>query len=245
METNNKQDPLTSKIPSVQMRELLGVSVLLAVMVLGYHLWNNRSVLTTAPLATTLSHELPDGSEIVLNDGSSIKYERSTWEEDRQVLLLGEAYCRVQEGSIFQVKTANGTARVLGTHFNVRSWGDNFYVECYEGKVQVIGHREEMVLSAHQSVNIVAGQMDNKQSISHQQPLWTIGSSRFYQESFTQVLKELERQYAVQVYAPSMGRTFSGTFRHDDLEEALIAICKPMQLAFEVDGRGKVVTIYK
>ena len=242
-----KKQPITTKptatIRPINIRPLLAVAATFAILFLGYQFWNNRAVVSTAQMASTLNHTLPDQSEILLNDGSSIKYERSTWENDRTVALIGEAFFQVQKGSSFQVKTANGIVEVLGTQFNVRAWGDKLHVECYEGSVKVISRQQATTLTANQSVNIVNGQMDELQSVNHQQPLWSSGNSRFHEENINQVFAELERQYNITVEAPTMNRTFSGSFRHDSLESALKAICKPMQLEYSISESSNFVTI--
>jgi len=244
-----KKQPLkaqpTAKVRSINTRPLLAVAATLAILILGYQFWNNRAVVSTAQTASTLNHALPDQSEVILNDGSSIKYERSTWEKDRTVALIGEAFFQVQKGSAFQVKTTNGIVEVLGTQFNVRAWGDKLYVECYEGSVQVTSRQQETTLIANQSVNVVDGQMSGLQPMNHQQPLWSTGTSRFHEENINQVFAELERQYNITVDAPTMNRAFSGSFRHDNMDGALKAICKPMNLEYANNNDGAVITITK
>ena len=242
-----KKQPIASKptanVRSINIRLLLAVAATFAIVIVGYQLWDNRAVVSTAQMASTLHHTLPDQSEILLNDGSSIKYERSTWEANRTVALIGEAYFQVQKGSTFQVKTAKGIVEVLGTQFNVRAWGDKLHVECYEGSVRVTSRQQATTLTANQSVNVVNGQMGELEPLNHQQPLWSTGNSRFHEENINQVFAELERQYNVTVEAPTMNRPFSGSFRHDDLESALRAICLPMQLEYAAEG--SVITIVR
>lgn len=238
----NKPSP-TAKVRSLKIREIMAVAAGLAILVFVTYFWNTGAILTTAPLAKTSIHALPDQSRVLLNDGSSIKYVKGNWEAERNIQLIGEAFFNVQKGSTFQVQTANGTIEVLGTKFNVRAWGDKLHVECYDGSVKVSNQQQEITLKVNQSVNVVKGQMEEKQSINHEQPLWSNGNSRFYKENINEVLAELERQYAVKVIAPTMKRLFNGTFRHDNLEAALKAICKPMQLTYEIDGTGRIVTI--
>ena len=233
----------TAKVRSLNIREIMAVAAGLAILVFVTYFWNKGEIVTTAPLAKTSIHALPDQSRVVLNDGSSIKYVKDKWTTERNIQLVGEAFFNVQKGSSFQVQTANGIIEVLGTKFNVRAWGDKLHVECYEGSVKVSNQQQEITLKINQSVNVVRGRMEEKQSISHQQPLWSTGNSRFYKENINEVLAELERQYAVKINAPIMSRLFNGTFRHDDLEGALKAICKPMQLTYEIDGTGRLITI--
>lgn len=233
-----------AKIPSLRFRIMIAVIAGLAIVAFVIYFLNKGVILTTAPLAKTSIHALPDQSHVVLNDGSSIEYVHGTWEAERNISLIGEAYVSVKKGNTLEVKTANGSIEVLGgARFNVRAWGDQFYVECYEGTIKLSSQDQETILSTNQSINVVNGQMEAKQTINHQKPLWSTGNSRFYKENINQVFAELERQYAVIVNAPTMNQLSNGTFRHDDLEAALKSICTPMELKYEIDKTGRIVTI--
>ena len=73
--------------------------------------------------------QLPDGSEVFLNNESSIQYKRSfrQWygakASERIVQLDGEAFLVVaKDGRPFKVNTFNAEVTVLGTAFNVRAY---------------------------------------------------------------------------------------------------------------------------
>lgn len=191
----------------------------------------------------TLAHTFPDQTEVVLNDGSRLSYQESDWKEQRLVKLEGEAIFNVKKGKPFIVQTNTGTVEVLGTSFNVRAWSDNLNVECYEGRVQVQYGNRTVILNKGEAVNGLLGNLNEKQTIGHEKPLWSTGSSRFYQEPVYQVFAELERQYDVQISSPKIDRPFNGTFQHGDLETALKAICLPMNLEFTIGPEGKKVVI--
>ena len=231
------------KVRSISPRWWMGVAAGLALLVLALTFFGNRTQEASASFADNTTHTLPDQSTIVLNDGSSIRYQKGNWEGERVVQLTGEALFSVQKGSSFTVQTVNGTVEVLGTQFNVRAWGNKLHVECYEGKVQVTSHQQETILTPNESVNVVKGTMQEKQLITHQQPLWSTGSSRFYEENINQVFAELERQYNIQVEVPMMNGAFTGVFPHNDLESALKNICLPKQLKYEINENGNFVII--
>lgn len=75
---------------------------------------------------------LPDGSEVYLNNESSVKYTRGfrQWNgfktSTRIVELDGEAFLTVAEdGRPFKVKTFNAEVTVLGTGFNARAYSQD------------------------------------------------------------------------------------------------------------------------
>lgn len=99
---------------------------------------------TTAYGRTRQLH-LPDGSVVLLNGNSSLRYD-SVWPTtgDRVVWLEGEAEFRVtsqhtaaQGPRKFLVRTDRVTVEVLGTRFNLRSRGHACKVALYEGKVNL------------------------------------------------------------------------------------------------------------
>ena len=191
----------------------------------------------------TLTHTFSDQTTVVLNDGSSMVYEEEDWETQRSVKLVGEAIFNVQTGKPFIVNTEVGKVEVLGTSFNVRAWHENLNVECYEGRVRVKYGTKEVILTAGESVNGISGALGDKQSISHEKPFWSTGSSKFNLEPTYRVFEELERQYDVKVISPRIVQPFNGSFPHNNLKNALDFICKPMNLSYRISADNKVITI--
>ncbi len=191
----------------------------------------------------TLTHTFSDQTTVVLNDGSSMVYEEEDWTTQRSVKLVGEAIFNVQKGKPFLVNTAIGNVEVLGTSFNVRAWHNNLNVECYEGRVRVKYGGKEVILTAGESVDGISGTLGDKQNISHEKPFWSMGSSKFNLEPTYRVFEELERQYDVKVITPQIKRPFNGSIPHNDLENALKLICKPMNLTYHILADKKVITI--
>lgn len=83
---------------------------------------------------------LPDGSEVILNRHSSLRFPESFGSE-RIVELNGEAYFEVSKNpeKPFRVKAGGITVSVLGTHFNVDAYPADSLVETtlLEGSVAV------------------------------------------------------------------------------------------------------------
>ncbi len=233
-----------AKTRRLQISWVAGIAASLLLIVAVIFVLSNQSNQLESPNGATQSFAFVDGSTVLLNDGSSLEYKAQKWDRQRIVQLSGEAQFDVEKGAPFIVKTRHGNIEVLGTSFNVRSWGDRLYVECFEGSVQVKSEAQELILSPFQSVLVDNGQMGSMKRIGHQQALWASGISRFYDENVSEVFAELERQYNVQIdLSSSLTETFSGAFEHDDLETALNNICKPLSLSFTVSEDKKTVRI--
>jgi ferric-dicitrate binding protein FerR (iron transport regulator) len=80
------------------------------------------------PYGSKTTIELPDSSKVVLNSGSSLEYPDHFGDNERTVILHGEAYFDVKKNrqKPFYVKTSEATIKVLGTQFNVKAYpGEN------------------------------------------------------------------------------------------------------------------------
>jgi len=100
---------------------------------------------------------LPDGSTVVLNGNSSLRYARWNDTEARQVWLEGEAFFSVRHTrnhQKFTVRTPDNLAiEVLGTKFNVHNRRGATEVVLQEGKVNVVdAARHSVVLRPGQAV---------------------------------------------------------------------------------------------
>lgn len=187
---------------------------------------------------------LPDASEIVLNAGSEISYDKKNWDSHRRVALEGEAFFKVAKGKTFTVETGAGTVTVLGTQFNVLQRGDIFVVSCYEGLVRVDREGSSVELPAGTSYRLVGGQATTVDIPGDTAPSWTRDESTFRSMPLAFVLEELERQYDVEVETQNLdlGELFTGTFSNTNMNLALQSISAPLELTYEV--RGNKVLFY-
>jgi ferric-dicitrate binding protein FerR (iron transport regulator) len=84
---------------------------------------------------------LPDGSEVWLNAGSSLRYENNFNKDKRDVSLVGEAFFTVttNKEKPFIVNTKGMVVRAFGTEFNVKSYPEEKSESAIlvEGKIDV------------------------------------------------------------------------------------------------------------
>ena len=68
--------------------------------------------------------QLPDGTKVRLNSGSTLTYDKQFGKEIREVVLSGEAFFEVvrNEEKPFIIHTTSMDIKVLGTRFNVKSY---------------------------------------------------------------------------------------------------------------------------
>ena len=203
---------------------------------------NNSLVEERTLLAEKETINLPDLSKVSLNADSEITYDKDTWFEKRSLNLKGEAYFKVAKGKTFDVVTENGTVTVVGTEFNVKVRDNYFEVKCYEGIVKVTSDTITRQLLAGDTYRVL-NKTFSQDKIKDTEPQWINNRSLFKRVPLIEVVEELERQYNIKISFKNTDNTrlFSGTFAHNNLENALSAITQPMNLTFEISSSNQVL----
>lgn len=153
--------------------------------------------------------DLPDGTKVWLNAGSSLKFPESFRPEYRQVELTGQGYFEVVKKSEqpFLVKVNPAySVEVLGTSFNVSAYKDDDMIETtlVDGSVQLNIKRADgrvvrQLLKPGEKAEF--RKTNNKLSIAtvdtDNDIAWRNGGIVFRNHSMAQVLKTLARFYNV------------------------------------------------
>ena len=220
------------------LRNLLKFAALIAVIVASFVLITSLDTTIRTEVAQKENIILPDASEVVLNANSKLVYNKGNWDEERALVLSGEAYFKVSKGNTFSVETSQGTVTVLGTQFNVFARDTIFNVTCYEGLVRVRFNDQTVELPAGNILKIENNKLVLNTQITSLHPIWTTNESSFDNDALGIVLNELQAQYPISITAPNHinAKRFTGSFTHTNLENALRAVCAPLQLEFTIDG---------
>lgn len=220
-----------------------------AVVVLLVSVWffvNSSDTNVTTSIAESTTAILPDNSSVVLNADSELSFDKDSWEEDREVILKGEAFFKVEKGSKFTVNTAPGEITVLGTQFNVKSRGNYFEVQCFEGRVAVDFNEKEYILTPGKRFKFIDDKVTVDENLKGKFPLWTIAESNFDNIPLKEVVDEIERQYEVyfEIDNVDMTQEFTGSFTHKNLDLALKSVMKPLGIDFTIDGKTVKLTAH-
>lgn len=152
---------------------------------------------------------LSDGSEMWVNENSSISY-FSSKEDERTVSLEGEAYFEVapNKAKPFTVKSGKVEIKVVGTAFNVREIKASgaIEVEVKSGIVEVITGAKKVQLKKGESVIVDAEKLTKK--VGNNIGGWRTKEFIFNKQSVADILEEIQRVYDVKV-----------VFRNRDLEK--------------------------
>lgn len=218
------------------------VAAVFAVLLAGYYYISILDTSVKTEIAQTETFLLPDNSEVVLNAGSKITYNKKNWSNSRELSLDGEAYFKVTKGNKFSIKTVEGTVSVLGTQFNVSARDGLFAVACYEGLVSVAFNDTLLKVPAGSKIQIENGKLMINEATENPSPVWLADESNFENAPLSLVIKEVERQYPIKVTLEDIDseKRFTGSFTHENLDLALKAICEPLQLNYKINKNGAV-----
>jgi len=218
------------------------VAAVFALLLIGYYYTTTLDTSITTEIAQTESFTLPDNSEVILNAGSTITYNKKDWTKKRELSLDGEAFFKVTKGNKFSVNTSEGVVAVLGTQFNVSARDGIFTVACYEGLVSVAFNDTILKLPAGEKVQVENGRLVSSGAANPSSPAWIQKESSFENAPLQMVVNELERQYHVKVSIKNVEaeKRYTGAFTHKNLELALKSICEPLQLNYEINNNGAV-----
>ncbi len=149
-----------------------------------------------------------DGSKIILNAASELRFPKEFTGKERKVYLDGEAYFEVahNSGKPFVVQTGQTQIRDLGTKFDVRAWSEDKKVTVVvrEGEVSVRTSRpafgqQKVILKEGQYTVVKPGKstLDVKKVDYRDYLLWLNGGLYFDNAPFSEVIKQIERRFDV------------------------------------------------
>lgn len=189
---------------------------------------NNKNISSEVitPMGAMAQVLLPDGSHAWVNAGSTLRYYYNQGKGVREVDLTGEAYFNVKQNKEhpFRVKSDNLDIQVLGTSFNVKAYTNDeaVRVALVTGSVHVQVNQPEkeaieFTLSRNRMLtfNKDSHNVEISEFKSTDITAWTTGSLRFENRPFTEIAKDLERKFGVQIDIESKrlkNEIFSGSF---------------------------------
>lgn len=224
--------------------------------------WSDQQVFITAPVGTRTVVDLPDGSKAWLNAGSSLRYPAFFNKDERHVEISGEAFFQVRKAAVpFIVRNPGPGIKVYGTSFNVNAYPDEttVTVALAEGKISLLTGKKERFLRPGQvsMFDKRTGSLQIKDEQIDRFICWREGKSIFRDTPLNVILRQLQRQYNVEIRLdrPELGSyKYMATFQNENLDQILelLKLSAPVTYRYEKgslggDGNWKKgkVTIYK
>jgi len=195
---------------------------------------------------------LADGSKVLLNVASTLKYPETFSSSERVVELSGEAYFEVAPDATkpFRVLIKDGEVNVLGTNFNVRAYADELVSKTtlIDGVVEMdAGSKKEILKPGQQAIAYSStGEIEIVKGVDVEDVMaWKKGYFRCTNEEFQAVMRVLSRYYNVDIQCDQSIATtkISASVSRD---KGLWGNLKQFQdYKFEADGKKVRVTLKK
>jgi transmembrane sensor len=200
---------------------------------------------------------LPDGSKIILNAISSLKYPVSfAAQADRRVELSGEAYFEVakDKNHPFKVKTSSQEVEVLGTHFNICSYADHVSTQTtlLEGSVKVspLNYADGKERAAH-TILLKPGEQAIQKANSitmvpadiEEAVAWKEGWFYFKSTNLHEVLSEAAKWYDLEIIYRGAVPTdrFTGKIPKNASLGKFIKLLQLSDIKFNIEGRKMII----
>ncbi|MEX1054818.1 MAG: FecR domain-containing protein, partial [Rhodothermales bacterium] len=187
-------------------------------------------VFLTRPDATLVARAGADAMDYTAADGSVVTlrpYSDLYELEDSHYRIEGEAFFVVtkRDRGGFIVEAGQARVEVLGTRFNLSTWGGETAVYLEEGRIQFAARGEAVILEPGQlSRFTVGGEISQPQEEAPGEHLdWLNGEIQFEQRPVRLVAAELEQHFGVHITIPGsmQDETLTGRVLLDAREQSL------------------------
>ncbi|NOU16751.1 MAG: FecR family protein [Bacteroidales bacterium] len=238
-----EEKPSTRTIPLIRIALKVAASLIIPIAIGGsIWVWGYGKVDIYCPKGQHITQLLPDSSKIQINADTRISYNKVLWFTSRKIYIKGEALFKVKKGKQFDVIADMATTSVLGTTFDVYARDGKVKVSCIEGRVSVKNNdsNSKVILTAGLHTQAVKKELTKPvEMIKDEELTWPYGEFYFNNTPLIDVLKEIERQFNVDIIFKSTEKRFyTGYFKNNDLNEALRLVCIPMGISYTVNERS-------
>ncbi len=205
-------------------------------------------VIREAPSGVKSTVSLPDGSKVMLNSGSSIRYEKSFGGNIRNIELEGEAFFEVHHDPLRPfIVLANGVStKALGTSFNIKAiTSESVYISLLSGVVEVDSESDKTL---HERLapgeGIVADPVNmnwRKEKFDIDQIMaWVNKTILLNNIPFLESIEILEQWYGVEISVDGQvpnGLLVSGKFKDETLQNILEGLSYSSRFEYQISDK--------
>ena len=200
--------------------------------------------------------ELGDGSVVTLNSESKLIVPENFGQKAREVELYGQAFFDVEseKSRPFRIKSQSGVIEVLGTSFDVRSYGEEDVIQVVvrEGTVEVSredNKKQRMIVNEGYIGSIKVS--ENKMNLKWVEDpdsyfAWMEGRLIFKNEPLEKVFRHIERIYDIEITYSNADKSilqkeFSADLKTRSVTEVMEVIEMSMDIEYEVNGNRVII----
>lgn len=194
---------------------------------------------------------LADGTRVMLNSDSRIRFPDEFEGNERRVYVRGEVYFKVahDENCPFFVETEAMTVRVLGTEFNVKAYeGTGTATTLVSGRVGVKTKTDSLTLVPGEQCEVdeVSGRLMVREADLVTVLAWKNGEFVFKDVALKDMMNELSRWYNMEVeYELEVlknDRYYIYVGRSKTLEEVLDKLALTGNMKYKIDGKKVIIS---
>lgn len=209
-------------------------------------------ITASTPRGGTYQVILPDGSKVWLNAASRISFPAQFYGGIRKIILSGEAYFEVSKDKQhpFVVHAGQQSIEVLGTHFNIHSYGDEEMTRTtlVEGAVKVTNDasRFHTILKPGQQAQLSGNTIKVQEVETSDAVAWKNGYFMFNNEELGTVMQTLARWYNTSIVYedPTLKSepVFAKLGRRENISRILRILERTDVVKFKVEGNTVTVS---
>lgn len=224
--------------------------------ILYYYTANPRNIMLSAKAGNMIVH-LPDGTEVALNNGSTITYPEKFTLRKREIEISGEAYFTIKHDSTRPFVIVSGNARIedLGTSFNVNTQAASGAIEVVltSGEVAIYykgWKTEKVVLAPGEKAEIekTGRKITRTTNPDRNYMAWKTRKLIFENTTLSEIVTTLNTVYRsniIRLPAELAGCRLTATFSDQPLKSVLNVLQKTLDLkitesatSIEISGNG-------
>ena len=230
---NESHETPVISIKRNRLKRWIAVAAAVLILAAGFSFWkySHRDPSVRTAYGQIASHQLPDGSVMMLNANSTAKLGKDWKDCDREVWLNGEAFLHVKmnaKKTRFVVHTNDLDVIVTGTQFNVWTRGNKTSVLLTEGSVTIhTSTGEEIKMLPGDFVQIDHQTLEKKKANEENILAWRDNRIPFDSTPVREAAKMISEHYGIKVTVDEsvpQGKTLSGMMPNNNLDVLLRSI---------------------
>jgi len=194
--------------------------------------------------------ELPDGTKVKLDAGSSITYPVTFSGNERKVAITGQVYFSVKhdDDKPFKVTAKGQVIEDIGTEFNINAFDDETAVRTtlIEGSISITKNKDRVILvPGQQAVNKANEEhIRLKQANLAEVIAWKNGLFNFDHADLKTVMRQISRWYDVEVvYEGNIPKTnITGEVYRSMKASQVFEVLNNLKVNFRIEGKKIIVT---
>ncbi len=215
--TDNQIDRKSFRL--VSMRSLMAIAAMFALAFFAFNIITKTNLTEVSSGSVPTIVSLPDGSEVKLAANSSLAYNKSTFNDNRQLKVSGKVVIHAAKtGKKFLVNADDFDVQVLGTTFFIESTSTSRNVKVLEGKVEVSNKSQKILVTDRQGV-VITDKLSKVDDISFNSLGMQNDEMTYNNTPLSKVLSDVENKFSITISLKSTSDITNCTFTAGNMDK--------------------------